>query len=181
MRPEKENFRLSDGVRKPDRNFAFSGRIRPRRPSRYRLSNEVTLATGLVHVSAAIGLYAILRSVHLHAILTALDKDFNESDRERMVEGGGLVQALGQDLVRADAADAFDSISILARGFDRHIIADLVHVSRPIARLYAIMIIENLHTIPSAGAHQYAHGYAQKQNGNAVRGSPAGCRSCTCP
>jgi len=163
------------------RNFAFSGRIRPRRPSRYRLSNEVTLATGLVHVSAAIGLYAILRSVHLHAILTALDKDFNESDRERMVEGGGLVQALGQDLVRADAADAFDSIRILARGFDRHIIADLVHVSRPIARLYPFMIIENLHTIPSAGAHQYAHGYAQKQNGNAVRGSPAGCRSCTCP
>ena len=31
MRPKKENFRLSDGVRKPDRNFAFSGRIRPRR------------------------------------------------------------------------------------------------------------------------------------------------------
>ena len=31
MRPEKANFRLSDGVHKPDRNFAFSGRIRPRR------------------------------------------------------------------------------------------------------------------------------------------------------
>ena len=31
MRPKKENFRLSDGVHKPDRNFAFSGRIRPRR------------------------------------------------------------------------------------------------------------------------------------------------------
>ena len=30
MRPEKANFRLSDGVHKPDRNFAFSGRIRPR-------------------------------------------------------------------------------------------------------------------------------------------------------
>ena len=31
MRPKKANFRLSDGVHKPDRNFAFSGRIRPRR------------------------------------------------------------------------------------------------------------------------------------------------------
>ena len=30
MRPKKANFRLSDGVHKPDRNFAFSGRIRPR-------------------------------------------------------------------------------------------------------------------------------------------------------
>ena len=29
MRPEKENFRLSDGVHKPDRKFAFSGRQRP--------------------------------------------------------------------------------------------------------------------------------------------------------
>ena len=28
MRPKKENFRLSDGVHKPDRNFAFFGRIR---------------------------------------------------------------------------------------------------------------------------------------------------------
>ena len=28
MRPKKANFRLSDGVHKPDRNFAFSGCVR---------------------------------------------------------------------------------------------------------------------------------------------------------
>lgn len=50
-------------------------------------------------------------------------------------------------LVCADAAEAFHFHGC-------HITADLVHVSRPIARLYPILIIEHLLTIPSSGAHQ---------------------------
>ena len=42
MRPEKANFRPSDGVHKPDRKFAFSGRIRPRR-RHFRLVKATTL------------------------------------------------------------------------------------------------------------------------------------------
>ena len=42
MRPEKANFRLSDGVHKSDRKIAFSGRIRPRR-RHFRLVKATTL------------------------------------------------------------------------------------------------------------------------------------------